>query len=530
MNKYILFGFILVLAFLFVVSVVPAGALPVQSTATPDYRTPPPTPVPATLVPESLNFSCPAGTPSGYGSVQADPGWLASCGHCLPEPTEYPTFDFNNPVHTNITCGAGLPCTQVNSNTIYFQGLERLSNYAFGEFSLVGELGTGRDVYIYYRYAGYSIENLGTAELSMGNQIVHEIEGEVRNYVDYPVDNLPSMYTYEYYLQNGISHRVVNGVNFSPADDTEPIVQNFGCTRIYVSTVEFSDWDTVTCELTDPEFNTTPEVVPTLTGEYLTLGSQVDNVYYGEIVPSMNCQDYYNGIKCSWWWQGAVGGSGGASEIFQNFVDSRSEFGFEDYYVVIDGYMSGQNAYTSPWSTIGSYSQNVPYTVWRDGAGAGLGDIHWSGAISSNNRSFYLYLAIPAWGNYDWRGDAYIMPQVVIPTSVPGSGGEDVNQPITGNVCDAVIPFNPDLVPDFDLFVESPSVCTIIPYFEVSSLIPEWLNPFDTAWGVFPASTLCYHTIDFKNQYILNTSISISTLASLFLAVWAFRKFTNKAA
>ena len=60
----------------------------------------PPVGTPTKFIPSwptsALDTSCGSGNPLGYGTLTPSAGWLAICGHCLPQPTITATYDVNS--------------------------------------------------------------------------------------------------------------------------------------------------------------------------------------------------------------------------------------------------------------------------------------------------------------------------------------------------------------------------------------------------------------------------------------------------
>lgn len=526
---------ILVVSFISISSVSASGEYQ-SPTPTHNYLTPPFTPTPFTNEVSEFDFSCPAGLPSGYGETVPDPSWLASCSHCLPTPTVFPTYDFDAPLENSISCGLG-SCVQVDADTIYFLGAPSshfITEWFFG-------LAADADLYVYVRYAGYTVQNQVGDVVDLDNvRVGLGVTGEGGELsVSYVYNDIPVLPDMTVETASGVAagghslvHSLIEGVTFGSGDNFNPsyLTQSFGCTRLYVSTVEFSDWDSFTCPLS------------------------IDVPGTGCVEPTPVSDEE---ISCNF----ADDGNWSCEEIDSNTVElhrisnQQNNYGFE----IVD-LPEDANLYVD-WITSGNVHMDLGYCSTIDllieFAGQEL-DTYNSGSclidwdVNEHHQSVIFVEADDTVDIRDACDDTpdnicYVNASMVVtisssgfPFECEGGGGTatafPVNSPITGSVCDAVIPY--DLVPNFDftLFTSSPSICTVVPGWSALAILPDWLEVFvalseDLAdflsnWGVFPASTICYHYVTFQDQYILNVSISLSLMAWTVLALWALRKFT----
>lgn len=147
--------------------------------------------IPPSVTPSPSNFTCPSGTPAGWGTYTPSPLWELQCSNCsivttptgtgLPVPTlngtQFPTqyaatgtaqYLTGTPTSTatpivtgtplpfaNITCGsvsAGLTCIQVDANTVSYQGYYFITYPAHGFPNLYFNLSVPS--MIYFRLEG----------------------------------------------------------------------------------------------------------------------------------------------------------------------------------------------------------------------------------------------------------------------------------------------------------------------------------------------------------------------------------------
>lgn len=519
----------------------PVSASPVQATITPtrNILTPPSTPVPGgSIIPADVSFDCPAGVPEGYGEVVPDPGWVAACGHCLPGPTEYPTYG-PDPERSIDCAGGSMTCTPAGPDAVYFMGSQGMDSIATGDFQLLGEMGTFQDIYLYYRYAGYDVVGLNDGEIAVGRQVLHRVRGEQEYTVGLPVNNLPAMYEYQYQVQDGVLYTLDNSIHF--VEGESPIVQNFGCTRIYVSTVPFSSWENFTCPLVSTgggggTCEDTPQGSPSLEvveADHYVLGF---GSYLGGtgLLPDVGLRSA--DIFSNWTFNlQPENGTGYVPDTHLMVVVKNPE----SYPVNV--YINYRLEYSRPADQMILHPSVLASGVSEYSGGGMLLSLdpgQQSGPIilkiltpdclgCSGTARLYMHLS-------SYPSDYYEPCTDIIE--------DNVGQPITGNVCDVVIPYDPEIIPDFDLFIEQPSICTTVPavdfYTAISggvfgplleNLAPAFMQFLDD-YGILPASTICYHTFDFKTFYILNIPMNLSALAGIVMAVWVLRKLTSKGA
>lgn len=522
------------------------GSAPLyQATATPsptpNYRTPPPTPTPGfnpvgTLAPPS--FECPIGTPSGYGSVEADPSWLASCSHCLPTPTFYPTY--GAPIELQLECGVGgLTCHTVDADTIYFTGGQSMTDQAFSQFNIVGDDLDLTNLYVYYRYAGFTVENVVTGEVEEGLQINQGVSDlpPFENYVDYPVDNLPSQYTYTYNDVPRHEHTIVNALSYS----ADQYIQNFGCTRIYVSLTSVSEFEEFTCPLmTEPEVNCEWE---NITGADLAFSEYHSEGGQYQDVTTLDCEDYFSAIRCEYMLStNPPGGQLGVNGIELTWTDTRGA-GAQNYYYYFLSTAPDDYWYDHP-DVLASNAALFPAGIFSTGyapaAGAGVVLYEIEGVA---DQYLQLHMSSPLGEPGEWFGEFIVSPDPIVicddpeavPTPMMANGG------ITGNVCSVVLPLDDTPTLDFDIITTYPGDCIIVPYFAFGDfldglffglldLIASDFVTFLNTYGTFPASTICWHYVDFASQYLLNVSVPLNFFAFVMVVVWFARKLSSKGA
>jgi len=526
MKRFLLISLVVAIAlFLMSLSFEASAMGNYQATSTHDVRTPLPSPTPYISGVEDLNFSCPVGVPQGYGTVQPDLAWLAACSHCLPTPTLFPTYDFDA-VLSPLVCGGGdLSCAVYDEDTIYFTGSTGVSDQARGYFDILGDDLDLVDLYVYYRYAGYTVENMVVGGEGVGVMINQGVEDlpPYENYVSYPVDNLPAMYEYEYNDVPRHNHTVVNALNYQ----VDQFVQNFGCTRIYVSLSPMSsgDFDTFTCPLaslacvvTDPDTSQTDFEVRQqdfTAGSNTVVTCDPENTAAVDLASYAYCEGTFSMVDNS----GVLGYTYNASiRIFPQFSGGV-------YYYKITGsttYPTGFYCLSHTGNACQGQFQLNPsatgyYFRYRVSSSAGF-----TGTFSG---SFKIEIQEYPFLDYDCsEADENVL---------------DNSVPLSGQVCASVIPYDDTPSWDFDIFDEGPNSCISVPSVNLYESLPDWLETaltlsfpdfanFLLTYATLPAVTFCTHTVSFENQYFYNVSISLTVLSWAMLAVWLLTRLSRK--
>lgn len=542
---YLYFALLISILFLSVGNVMASSYQ--QATATPDFRTPPVTPTP--FVPDrvvsDLNFSCPANgaTPVGYGSVDPDPAWLATCAACLPTPTNQYDGYSNAPSlgalylsgGDGMSMGTALDGHQYYFATSYTPSKTRV--YLYKE-----DAGSDPDgfqtMYLTIRFAGYDAVAFGDLDVNDDPNYFHVFyDDELIGTIVFPFDQLPTEYTFTFDLPlEYVSHTLDFVVTDQYGDNvgSPDYMHNWGCTRIYVTEQDESGtFESFTCPLASTvscsQGSSNPEPTVTPAGGTITLDQEIG---------SIDCSPYLGGLRCAFDADKNYGGYGSVNATVLYTRDNVSTVYFR-----VEAVATGVNQYAhfgidkdggliggGTWSTF-----TPPY----DRVGTGVLSVFETTSTGVNG---FANAGFTSQSVARFVGLLYILPQPYVDISTPAPDCVDLGTPVspygqtTGNYCQTVVANDPNQRIDFDIVEEGQRVCTQIPYFSLVEFAPDWLiaiiNPsfvdFMNSWAYFPASTFCYHSVDFQKVYFLNIEIPIGYLFALSVIVWVLLRITRK--
>ena len=512
----------------------------VTSSPTWDVRTPPSTPTAFTSGDTAnFDFACPAGLPDGWGEVIPDASWQVACAHCLPSPTVYPTFDYNmgSGVQT-IECTSGVfDCFQYGDDAVVFSGSEGMYETAYGNFSVLQD---DTDLYMYYLFSNYTVWDY-VHEQEADTDLIVGYSGDFET-ISYPPANYPTVY--DYLFEGATAGEYSMSLSIDSIDGIG--VQNMGCTRIYVSTVEITDFPVINCAGYEGGFACDYPDYDTSIGVVLEEVNLVIDDFHGS--SSASCYPFLNGLRCDY---------GMVAEAWTGRTSWNFHFSpignFDHYTIYVVGVVDGYTSYDGDqWVSNGVYDYSCANALcWQSFISTNL----WLGTgvltvarleryYQPFEESFGLFhSAKVGYGGASWVGTIYIFPEDLLFEEINcDDESADPNPEISGSVCDAVVPadYNNDV--DFEIFESQPSVCTTIPYLSmwdlldgnifgaiITYLAPDFVD-FMEERGFMPASTFCYHFVDFKPQYIMNVEVPFMLLSLVMLGVWALRKFTSKGA
>lgn len=498
------------------------GAAPLlQATATPsptptrDFRTPPTPRIDSTPEIQNLNFSCPPGTPEGYGIVDPDPFWLSSCGQCLPTPTAFPTFNWNV-LNPEISCGNGyMSCVQVNDQQImlYSDGLIPLDG---GHNFIVGE---GQDIRIDYYLRGYSLFELSTgSRFSAGNLVLGPGGSPTYHYSilgDYD-------YSWEGYVEAGEYQAQFRSEGISPG-----YYHDLACSKIYVSVDSFpSSFPDSGCPLrTECEYSPVSDSYSELNRiEYYNAGS-------GTVSDTESCFPWYNGFRCTGFISVQAAPDVHRHRIKTFIFNTLPDIPYSYYWANLNWSGSG---------TILNASFAVPGP--NDSCG-GLFKTEGNGIFTCsfpNNyfgpESIAINLRTIEGGFVALEYDFIVQPEEPYPLDCDGFIFDPLGDGGNLNYCSSVVPIIEDPLLDMDILKRGDSMCSTIPYFSASDFVPEWLQAIlsgSAIWDLildahFPASRICFVLYDFAIFYFFGIPLPLGLLSVIFVSVWIVRRMTVK--
>lgn len=546
-RQYYLYIFLLFsVSFMMVGSVSAMGEYQ-SPTPTRDYRTPPPTPTPYNSLIEELNFDCPAGVPEGYGEVVPDPAWLATCGQCLPSPTPVATFsDWGADGQLILLGGDMQSATGADGHQYFWSFSDTPATTRSYMWTDQEGVGTFRSMFVTIRFAGYDTFNLYANDLPPAYfNIV--FDGLVIGSIPFPLDQLPNEYEFQFDLEEGRENSsTMSFVLADFPDDTEgdpQYLHQWGCTRIYITSEdETGTFEQFTCPLLvsgggECDFGVSDRDITNIV--VYTDGPDQLNVTANEVT----CVEYGYGLKCDFFQsvdapnENYAFGRVGASV---NFDDTS---GLHDFYVV--GYFNAPDIYGYDGPYIEFGSGIVPAGSFADGSSPAVGIGNYSvdeyiSVFNNVGNLHYVTFGLTSWGEAyaSFSGTFYIspVPVVICDENIVEGTPIPINQPLTGNYCVQVLPFDPSLTYDFDIVEEGLRECIEVPYVSMYDFIPDWAVPFIApdfaayiqSWLSFPASTFCYYTVGFEMQYILNVPINIELIASIVLVIWVLVRITSE--
>lgn len=505
-----------------------------QSTSTPtptrDYRTPPsPAPM-ATVQVSSLDFSCPIGTPVGYGQVQADQAWLASCAHCLPTPTQYPRWDFAESIlDYKISClGGDLNCVQIDGDSIELLSIGEIYPAGQSSFMLHGDY----DLWAFYRFRGYRqydsiLQSDSFYSITLG------VDGGTSLYSAFQGD-----YDLELdYAGTSASEAGIHDIYYRLEEAPGQIRQDLGCSRIILTVGEYNPYVGPGCEEPDIcDFEPDPDLM------VVFQDIEVFNAGGGSQSNSWTCGDWYNGFYCD-----VVQSQSGVTQ-YNNFLTFRfnnvPDPPYDHFYIL--GTATGYFSYGTPsLSAAGMVCDEVAVgggsEYWSTGNEPDVGTGVLTGVHCRMNVNYFGLEGVTVFANsgnntsgtFSYR--IIVMPEPVYEFPCGGN----VTNPL-GDVdvayCASVVPVQ-DSVLDYEVFQQTGnSACVNIPYFEGRDFVPDWLESILELlplWGVildgfFPASTICLVEYQFLNINFLGVAVPFGWLFSILIVVWVLYRLTRK--
>lgn len=531
---YFLAIFALVLAFF---AVVPVSATSYKLQATQDPRTPPFTPTPYNPDVGDFDFSCPAGVPVGYGTVQPNPSWLANCSHCLPTATPF-SDDYEVLLDNHITCHNGqFGCFRDSNGNHYALATSYLPSRADVWFQ-----SDVQDIIISVRFAGYDPVSFGSlGEDASPSKMVFLLNDEIEQVIDLPVSQLPA--TYEFPLTVAVDE-FTDTFSIVINDDGSAVghpdyMQNFGCSRIYITADPEYQPDGFSCPLYAP--SETCYQLPTPSGvggnridcytspddtvcevdndNYIRMTLDEDNhdVYIGFILlPASTPRDVFWRVtiterETSIYEQNNINGDfsihrNDTFEIWTNQTSVLFTGDGTDVYdeTTLEGTWTANNGTTPPLHYRAVYKGNIDWPLLSD----------------------HVTMTLEVWSDTTVSLDP--------DPCVGGTSEPSFSQPLTGSYCSAVVPLDHLQDLNVQVFENSPSSCITIPYASLGVLIPDWLQliiqsdflDWMETYLIFPASTLCYHFVTFHKYYFFNVGIDVAVFAFAALVVYIIRRLT----